>query len=137
MSAAAAVVVTFVVVVVAVVGAATATAADVVVVVIFVVARNYMAIKLIELRASRSRQLLRLSSAQRATRNLPQPAAQHKICAASATPCRQQLQLSLPPSLALCLHPFPDLLASWLFRHNFMSTACRSFRWANPCPRAA
>lgn len=134
-AAAAAVVVTFVVVVVAVVGAATAAA--VVVVVIFVVARNYMAIKLIELRASRSRQLLRLSSAQRATRNLPQPAAQNKICAASATPCRQQLQLTSPPSLALFLLPFPDLLASWLFRHNFMSTACRSFRWANPCPRAA
>lgn len=76
-------------------------AAAVVVVVIFVVARNYMAIKLIELRASRSRQLLRLSSAQRATRNLPQPAAQHKICAASATPCRQQLQLTSPPSFLL------------------------------------
>lgn len=48
------------------------TAAAVVVVVIFVVARNYMAIKLIELRASRSRQLLRLSSAQRATCHNPQ-----------------------------------------------------------------
>lgn len=69
-AAAAVVVVTFVVVVVAVVGAATAAAA--VVVVIFVVARNYMAIKLIELRASRSRQLLRLSGAQRATCHNPQ-----------------------------------------------------------------
>lgn len=49
-------------------GAAAAVAAAAVVVVIFVAARNYMAIKLIELRASRSRQLLRLSNAFRLQR---------------------------------------------------------------------
>lgn len=88
-------------VVVAVVGAAAA----VVVVVIFVAARNYMAIKLIELRASRSRQLLRLSSAQRATRNLPQPAAQNmrsKCNAMPPTAATAHHPPSLPLSLSAC-----------------------------------